>query len=107
MAMIVEILLVILWIQSTETFTKYSQVINRLNFGLRFESEPGLDVLLGYRLHLYTISIPETLSKNCHFNHMHVCPMNNYIALLQSLNHYLHKHVTHPNQILLCSAINI
>ena len=50
--------LVIHWIQSTKLFTEYPPVINRLNFGHTFESEPELEIISGDWSHLYELVIP-------------------------------------------------
>ena len=52
MAIVIKVVLLILWIQSTIAFTKYPTVINRLNFGLTFELGPELDIVSGRWLHL-------------------------------------------------------
>ena len=112
MAIFVNIILLTLWIQVTIPFTKYPAVINRLNFGLTFELGPQLDIVSGRWLHLYLLKLPD-FPRKVPLNVTHVCPQKEYIGTdnpqgrfrMNSLNTCLHKHVTQPEDIPSCPAV--
>ena len=70
--------LVVLFWNTTRAYTKYSPVLNRLNYGLAFNQGPELDIVSGRWLHLYRLVLPQ-FPKRMRFSTSGLCPITSYV----------------------------